>query len=185
MVDAIETKAYGYRFRSRLEARWAVFLTSLRMEWEYEREGYVIDGTPYLPDFWLPYDVPGCKEAGWGFWLEIKPLWPLEPAQEALYAGLALQTGHRLYAACGSPWDCRIYIFDHHHNGDPLSIPLCDSARLFEDRNTGETVLLSVRPPRRANFVYGARGDLAIACEAAKSARFEHGEAPRARQRAS
>jgi len=179
MIDAIETKAYGYRFRSRLEARWAVFLSSLGMEWDYEREGYVIDGKSYLPDFWLPSIDPSCKAAGWGVWLEIKPTWPLKAHQEALYAGLALQTGHRLYAACGSPWDCRIYIFDHHHAGDPLSIPMCDSARLFEDRNTGEVVLLSVRPPRKTNFTFGARGALAIACDAAKSARFEYGESPR------
>lgn len=53
-IRAIETRYKGYRFRSRLEARWAVFFDALDAEWEYEHEGYVIDGKPYLPDFWLP-----------------------------------------------------------------------------------------------------------------------------------
>src|SRR2546426_10542719 len=37
---AIETKFRGYRFRSRLEARWAVLLESLGIEWLYEPEGF-------------------------------------------------------------------------------------------------------------------------------------------------
>ena len=51
---AIETVYKGYRFRSRLEARWAVFLDALEIEWEYEKEGYELPLGRYLPDFWLP-----------------------------------------------------------------------------------------------------------------------------------
>jgi hypothetical protein len=65
-IKPIQTKAYGRRFRSRLEARWAVFLTSLGVRWEYEAEGFQTDAGPYLPDFWLP-EIRG------GVWLEIKP----------------------------------------------------------------------------------------------------------------
>lgn len=51
----IPTKYKGCYFRSRLEARWAVFFDSLNLEWEYEKEGFEFeDGTKYLPDFWLP-----------------------------------------------------------------------------------------------------------------------------------
>lgn len=54
-IKPIETIYKGYRFRSRLEARWAVFFDALGIEWEYEPEGFVLtDGTYYLPDFWLP-----------------------------------------------------------------------------------------------------------------------------------
>ena len=53
-VRVIETDYKGYRFRSRLEARWAVFFDTLGVAWEYEREGYDLDGVWYLPDFWLP-----------------------------------------------------------------------------------------------------------------------------------
>lgn len=51
----IETIYNGYRFRSRLEARWAVFFDALGIKYEYEPEGFVLsDGTHYLPDFYLP-----------------------------------------------------------------------------------------------------------------------------------
>src|SRR5512147_2788464 len=53
-LKAIETVYKGYRFRSRLEARWAVFLDALKTPWEYEAQGYDLDGVRYLPDFWLP-----------------------------------------------------------------------------------------------------------------------------------
>ena len=53
-IKPIETIYKGYRFRSRLEARWAVFFDALGIEYEYEPEGYEFDdGTRYLPDFLL------------------------------------------------------------------------------------------------------------------------------------
>lgn len=53
---AIQTEYKGYLFRSRLEARWAVFFDAMGIEWEYEPEGIVLsDGTNYLPDFYLPH----------------------------------------------------------------------------------------------------------------------------------
>jgi hypothetical protein len=63
-LKAIETRYRGYRFRSRLEARWAVFMDALGVRWEFEPEGYNLDGEWYLPDFWLP-DLRA--------FLEIKP----------------------------------------------------------------------------------------------------------------
>lgn len=54
-IAAIATKYRGYRFRSRLEARWAVLFDSLQIQFEYEPEGFVLpDQTCYLPDFYLP-----------------------------------------------------------------------------------------------------------------------------------
>ncbi len=54
-MKAIETEYKGYRFRSRLEARWAVFFDALGIKYEYEPEGIVLsNGTGYLPDFYLP-----------------------------------------------------------------------------------------------------------------------------------
>lgn len=51
-MKPIPTRYKGYNFRSRLEARWAVFFDSLGMEWEYEPEGFQLsDGSRYLPDF--------------------------------------------------------------------------------------------------------------------------------------
>lgn len=54
MNGPIETIYRGYRFRSRLEARWAVFFDAAGVEWQYEVQGYEIDEHRYLPDFWLP-----------------------------------------------------------------------------------------------------------------------------------
>lgn len=62
-MKAIETEYAGCRFRSRLEARWAVFFDSAGIEWKYEPEGFRrwlssdADGESfisYLPDFYLP-----------------------------------------------------------------------------------------------------------------------------------
>jgi hypothetical protein len=55
-IAAIETRYKGYRFRSRLEARWAVFFDALGLEWRYEPEGFKKEGFSggplcYLPDF--------------------------------------------------------------------------------------------------------------------------------------
>lgn len=64
-IKPIETIYKGFRFRSRLEARWAVVFDALGVEWEYEKEGYDVEGTWYLPDFWLPKQ---------NTFIEIKPL---------------------------------------------------------------------------------------------------------------
>ena len=55
-IKPIETEYNGYRFRSRLEARWAVFFDTAGIPYQYEPEGFVLeDGTHYLPDFYLPW----------------------------------------------------------------------------------------------------------------------------------
>ena len=54
-IKPIETVYNGYRFRSRLEARWAVFFDVGRIKYVYEPEGFNLpDGLKYLPDFYLP-----------------------------------------------------------------------------------------------------------------------------------
>lgn len=54
-LNPIETHYKGYRFRSRLEARWAVFFDTAEIAWEYELEGYDLGPHGlYLPDFFLP-----------------------------------------------------------------------------------------------------------------------------------
>jgi hypothetical protein len=63
VIGAIETEYKGYLFRSRLEARWAVFFDELAIDWKYEQEGYEVDGHRYLPDFWLPEEE---------VWVEVK-----------------------------------------------------------------------------------------------------------------
>lgn len=62
-IKAIETYYDGYRFRSRLEARWAVFFNNISLEYEYEMDGFEMEGLCYLPDFYIP---------SLDRWLEIK-----------------------------------------------------------------------------------------------------------------
>lgn len=52
-IKAIETFYKGYRFRSRLEARWAVFFDAMGIEWRYETEGFTNGKECYLPDFFI------------------------------------------------------------------------------------------------------------------------------------
>lgn len=60
-----DTVYNGYRFRSRLEARWAVFFDEARIHYEYEPEGFDLkNGESYLPDFYLP---------DFELYVEIKP----------------------------------------------------------------------------------------------------------------
>ena len=40
MIKSIETNYKGYRFRSRTEARYAIFFDELGIKWEYELEGF-------------------------------------------------------------------------------------------------------------------------------------------------
>ncbi len=53
-IKSKETYYDGYRFRSRLEARWAVFFNNIGLEYEYEVEGFDMEECSYLPDFYIP-----------------------------------------------------------------------------------------------------------------------------------
>lgn len=68
-IKAIETRYKGYKFRSRLEARWAVFFDALEIEWEYELEGFDLGKNFgwYLPDFYLK---------SLDLFIEVKPFIP-------------------------------------------------------------------------------------------------------------
>lgn len=51
-IQMLPTFYAGIKFRSRLEARWAIFFDHCGIKWEYEPEGYLLeDGTCYRPDF--------------------------------------------------------------------------------------------------------------------------------------
>lgn len=67
-MKAIETSWRGFRFRSRTEARWAVFLDAYGAAWEYEPETVRLpSGRLYLPDFHVKLNE------GEVFWIEVKP----------------------------------------------------------------------------------------------------------------
>lgn len=65
-MKAIETEYNGILFRSKTEARWALFMDVIGCKYVYEPEGYDLgDNIFYCPDFYLPkLDA----------FLEIKPI---------------------------------------------------------------------------------------------------------------
>ena len=80
MIKAIPTVYKGYRFRSRLEARWAVFFDACGVKWEYEPEGFDLgNGVYYLPDFLL-HGVAG--RGGGNLYVEVKGQMTDEDAQK-------------------------------------------------------------------------------------------------------
>lgn len=92
-IKPIETVYKGYKFRSRLEARWAVFFTALGLDWEYEKEGFDLGNSWYLPDFWLP---------SWNVWVEIKSPnpedgWMCNPTDFC-------REGREILLIVGNPW---------------------------------------------------------------------------------
>jgi hypothetical protein len=96
----VPVTALGRRFRSTTEARWATFLTSLGVAYEYEPETFDLPTSGwYLPDLWLP---------GLDLFLEVKPALVEEDA-EAKARELATMTGKTVLVAHGfghpDEWD--------------------------------------------------------------------------------
>jgi len=62
---AIETEYNGVLFRSRLEARWAIFFDACNLNWIYEPECFILSNTQkYTPDFYIKdFDL----------YIEVKP----------------------------------------------------------------------------------------------------------------
>lgn len=111
MVKVIETFYNGYHFRSRLEARWAVFFDTLSIKYEYEREGYDLGIAGwYLPDFWLPhYPNPDIDDGKTGIFAEIKPVKASEQEFRRALA-LAEQGGLNVFIMQGEPYRDRYVV---------------------------------------------------------------------------
>ncbi len=89
VVSALPTTYAGISFRSRIEARWAVFFDALGVTWEYEPEGYSLPSGPYLPDFLL---------ADQDVWFEVKGKPPTD-RESSLAFELARATGRTVMVA--------------------------------------------------------------------------------------
>src|SRR5919112_3049565 len=91
-----QTRYRGCHFRSRLEARWAVFFDTLDVPWEDEPKDFNLgDLGRYLPDFRLPWQE---------FWVEVKGAAPsVEEASKA--QALANQTGESVMIFEGSQFE--------------------------------------------------------------------------------
>lgn len=102
---AIDTKYNGYKFRSRLEARWAVFFDQLHVPYLYEPEGFDLDGVWYLPDFFLQEGIAlfGSAERLRNVWIEIKPNLDLDKEEKRKAALFTQRTGYELLLIAGDP----------------------------------------------------------------------------------
>lgn len=180
-LKAIETHYKGYRFRSRLEARWAVFFDTLGVRYEYEKEGFDLGEVGwYLPDFWLP----DCQ-----LWVEIKPRHvPTIDDAQAKVRALATATGRAVLLICGNPWPDEYLAFVL-TSGICEGEPCIDTAKLavcrkcpafaIEQTDCGWTIYGACKRDgecRGDKGVLTTSSELMAAYTAARSARFEHGE---------
>lgn len=153
-LKAIPTRYAGCFFRSRLEARWAKFFDALGVKWEYEPEGFILEGIgPYLPDFWLPQVR---------MWAEVKPTTFTETEREKSRA-LARQSGFACLLLDGMP-DNRAYEAER-PDGEPWNYALTNEHGYVYDEGRFFSY------PEGETFA-----DTEAAVEAARSARFEFGE---------
>lgn len=126
MATVLPTSYRNHSFRSRLEARWAVFFDQLEIRWEYEPEGFQLsDGSCYLPDFWLP-TFEG------GIYAEVKP----EGGDFSKARQLAMDTGRSVWLCEGVP-DFRLWTVAAPDGSDWSGVPNTDEA-FGEDRMYAE-----------------------------------------------
>ena len=95
-IASIPTEYSGVRFRSRLEAKWALFFDLIDMKWEYEPNQYHLGDNGdiwYTPDFWL-------KENG--YFAEAKPV-EFSGYEKYKCALLAEETNRPCLLLSGSP----------------------------------------------------------------------------------
>jgi hypothetical protein len=97
-IVPIETIYKGRRFRSRLEARWAIFFDAIDIGWEYETEGFQIGKTKYLTDFKL-LSFGSVKV---DLFVEIKPRKPSIEEIKKCYE-VSVGTNTDMLLICGTP----------------------------------------------------------------------------------
>lgn len=163
----------GYRFRSRLKARWAVFFDAVGIEWQYEPESYWLS-KPFLPDFWLPKlemfaEIKSTREEGDQSFPIVKEL--------------VAQSNKRAIVICGSP-----------HQYQSHDVSLLKPDRSYAERTIWQRCILctritvdcncatpSVEICSRHTPVTGTGGRVFHALGEAQRARFEGGENGRPR----
>jgi hypothetical protein len=198
-IRPIETLYAGHRFRSRLEARWAVFFDHVGIKWEYEPEGYQTSAGWYLPDFRLDRGVPDDRTENdfSTLFAEVKG-GPIGEADAAKCAALAVET-HSAVLMLGPIPDPRgvgrarqATFHSWWHEGGCYSIELWvhgASEYTFSPYSKGLAGVTDGNIEHvRSRFVdtliteYPSAHVSALriqdALTAARSARFEHGETP-------
>lgn len=151
---AIDTVYKGYKFRSRLEARWAVFLSHSPDRWVYEMEGYQLESGWYLPDFTI-FDAKSGKLK---MFIEVKP-GPRPDLSELI----------------GSPEIAKIHELSRANKNVSVDIVYGDPYDVAEDLD--QMLTTSEFSPLARSFRNSPNATRQAAL-AARQARFEHGAQP-------
>jgi hypothetical protein len=185
VIKAIPTRYKGYHFRSRLEARWAVFFDVLDIKWEYEPEGFDLPSGRYLPDFRLPETRR---------WIEVKGATPSKSEIERCFefAERQYELDWSFFALQGDIPDAPLYS----EKAGPLGIEVVSYVRAVEAWGESGKFMRAITrkgnatdldlPRSRGQFLDvfwmpntdgpDTLARLPEALRAARSARFEHGE---------
>jgi hypothetical protein len=175
-LRAIETAYHDCLFRSRIEARWAVFFDYLKIAWEYEAEGFELPYGRYLPDFWL-------TDHRW--WFEVKGALPVAEKDRNRCVDLAKATGQRVFIARGKiekpTWERASSISEVFPSGGYSGYywwASCAECGMMVLKFYVETDSGGGQCPRCGKYIDAGEpcGQVGYAVRAANSARFEHGE---------
>lgn len=176
-MKAIQTYYKGYKFRSRTEARWAVFFDSVGVDWEYEPEGFVLsDGSHYLPDFKVTYFDQGNRNFPLTYWFEVKGDLQSITDKELMKVFLF---EHELVLLVGAPSE-KGYVSNKTYRGELFSE---FKKRVFS--NDDDYACVSPWSCKQRPWVdpqccfVSEILQMKTAVSKARSARFEHGEKPK------
>lgn len=183
-IKPIETIYNGYRFRSRLEARWAVFFDEAHISYEYELEGFDLgNGQRYLPDFFLP---------SMSVFVEVKPTREISRTDLQKMVTFGVDGDRRLMLIIGSPTREEMFLLDRRTSEGWCSFEPMEEFETHESQLTslfeslvdygnvqfgqspfmsGWTIVYKTRSPYEEHLLNGA-------LLKARQARFEHGQTP-------
>ena len=178
-MQAIDTFYKSYRFRSRLEARWAVYFDQVGVEWEYEPAGFNLGERCYLPDFYLPeFDT----------YIEVKPT--TKDKQQVFSDMVAMiESGASANGKClavfGDPLNHKLMAVGRIDEGQPWQDDFCDQTAISFDLSGEEKLIcptfnlsaaekVSVKLKKTVkSLIDNYKEKLYARC-----VRFEHGERP-------
>jgi len=174
MIHAIDTIFDGRKFRSRLEARYAVLFKELGLEYQYEAEGHALSGEMYLPDFKL-LQIP--------LWVEVKGQIPSE-RERAIMRVLSIETGVRstivgpLESLFNRDELLHQAVFPEGMSDSPYYFCECEWCGKigFHWDGYGSRITCCARNEKSGDYVSNKSIRLIQAHEKAMQARFEHGE---------
>ena len=179
-IDAIQTEYKGYKFRSRLEARWAIFFDTLGIEWIYEPEGFRLsDGSLYLPDFYLPES---------NTWVEVKGVLTIEDENKVYNFNISKDIGNVVIVGEFPPdvddvveWAYTKFKNHEAYTDGMMDFPylpcICPTCGKFGFQFDGRGARICRHDDDDKGYTAN-HPRIKAAYKVARQARFEHGETP-------